>query len=102
MRRVARYDGLLPNKLSDDGTLATITPADIREMKAFVEERRTEDTPFDIVMEGETPGGDTVQARETLTPVAEAGVTWWLEMMWSQDDPENVRARLDQGPPRIE
>ena len=102
MRRVARYDGLLPTKIGDDGVLATVTPADIREMKAFVEERRTENTPFDIVMEGETSGGDTARAREALLPLAEAGVTWWLETMWSQDEPENVRARLEQGPPRIE
>ncbi len=102
MRRVLRYDGLLPNKLNDDGTLANITPADIREMKAYIEERRVETTPFDIVMEGETSGGDTAQARETLLPLAEAGVTWWLDTMWSSpNEPDDVRARLDQGPPRI-
>lgn len=102
MRRVARYDGLLPAKIGADGALAAVTPDDIRDMKAFVEDRRAENTPFDIVMEGETSGEDSAQARETLLPLAEAGVTWWLETMWSQDDPKEVRARLEQGPPRIE
>lgn len=102
MRRVARYDGLLPAKIGADGALAAVTPDDIRDMKAFVEDRRAEKTPFDIVMEGETSGEDSAQARETLLPLAEAGVTWWLETMWSQDEPKEIRARLEQGPPRIE
>lgn len=102
MRRVLRYDGLLPNKLNDDGSPVDVTPADIREMKAYVEVHRTETTPFDIVMEGETPGGDPARARETLLPLAEAGVTWWLETMWSRDEPEDVCAHLEQGPPRID
>ena len=30
MRRVLRYDGLLPMKMNDDGSFAQMTPADIR------------------------------------------------------------------------
>ncbi len=102
MQRVLRYDGLLPAKMGDGG-ISTVTPADIREMKAFIEARRTGTTPFDIVMEGQTPGGDRVRAGETVQPLAEAGVTWWLETMWSPpNEPEDARARIRQGPPRIE
>ncbi len=49
MRRVLHWDGLLPNKLNEDGTLAEITPDDIREMKSFIDEQRTATTPFDIL-----------------------------------------------------
>ncbi len=103
MRRVLRYDGLLPLKKDDDGAFTGATPVDIREMKAYVEERRMETTPFDIVMEGETPGEDPARAGEIVRPLAEAGATWWLETMWSPpNEPEDVYARLRQGPPSVE
>lgn len=55
MRRAVRYDGLLPSKVPASGAPEPITPADVREIKKFVEEQRADDTPFDIVLEGETP-----------------------------------------------
>jgi alkanesulfonate monooxygenase SsuD/methylene tetrahydromethanopterin reductase-like flavin-dependent oxidoreductase (luciferase family) len=103
MRRVLRYDGLLPTMQNADGTFAEPTPDDIREMRAFVEERRAEPTPFDIVVEGETPGGDPARAGEIVQPLAEAGATWWLETKWlPPNEPADVRVRLRRGPPRVE
>lgn len=100
MRRVTRYEGLLPLKKNDNGNFTGLTPADVREAKAYVEEQRAETTPFDIVMEGETPGDDPERAAAVVQPLAESGVTWWLETMWSPpNEPEDVRARLRQGPP---
>ena len=103
MRRVLRYDGLLPEVMEKKGgrlKRRTTTPDDIREMHAFVDERRTLTTPFDIVMEGETPGDDLEKAASIVQPWAEAGATWWIEAKWgAQDDP--VRARIQQGPPRF-
>ncbi len=63
MQRVLRYDGLLPHKMNDKGEIINFTPDDIREMKAFVDEHRTLETPFDIVVEGTTPGGAPRLAR---------------------------------------
>lgn len=104
MRRVLRYDGLLPSKAGATGPADNIiTPADIRAMKAYVEERRTLTTPFDIVQEGETPGDDPRKARDIVAPYAEAGITWWTESMWSSGaDLGKVHARIKQGPPRID
>src|ERR687884_2007086 len=39
-------------------------------------------TPFDTVMEGETPGDDWEQAIATVRPLAEAGLTWYLKTMY--------------------
>lgn len=103
MRRVLKYDGLLPNVLRKDGASGDITPEEIRAMAAYVREHREASTPFDIVMEGETPGDDLAQAAEQVRPYAEAGATWWNESMWSAGgEPERVRARIRQGPPRME
>ena len=105
MRRVLRYDGLLPYKVAPDGTRAKeeMTPDDIREMKRFIAERRTATTPFDIVWEGETPGGTPDEAAAIVRPWAEAGATWWMESRWNFETPlAEVRTRIEQGPPRAQ
>jgi hypothetical protein len=71
-------------------------------MKAFIEERRTATTPFDIVCEGETPGDKPEAAAQIVRLWAEAGATWWMESRWDFATPlEAVRERIEQGPPRI-
>jgi Luciferase-like monooxygenase len=102
MRRVLNWDGLLPNKLNEDGTFAEITPDDIRAMKAYIDEQRTATTPFDIVWEGRTPGNDRDRAAAIVRPWADAGATWWMEAMWeAPNHPDDVRNRINQGPPLI-
>jgi alkanesulfonate monooxygenase SsuD/methylene tetrahydromethanopterin reductase-like flavin-dependent oxidoreductase (luciferase family) len=102
MQRVLRYDGLMPNKLSPDGTVGDIIPEDIRAMKAYIDEQRTLTTPFDIIFEGETPGDQPAQAAAQIRPYVEAGITWWMEARWGTSAPSVVRTRIQQGPPRIE
>lgn len=108
MARALRYDGLVPQKTTPDGAPAEVTPDDLRAMKAYIAARRPETippqtTPFDLVMEGRTPGDDRARAAAIVHPYAEAGATWWLEAMWTDPNgPDEVLARLRQGPPRIE
>ncbi len=108
MRRVLRCDGIIPTKMAGDGSFAhtEITPADIQAIKAFVQEQRALSTPFDIIWEGDTPGDNPKQACEIVRPWAEAGVTWWLESVWHTPETEGglegMRARVRQGPPRLE
>ncbi len=101
MDRALQWDGLLPNKLNTDGTHAQVTPDDVRAMRAYIQEKRTQSTPFDIIVEGETPGDDPAQAESIVRPFAEAGATWWIETRWTTADSEVVRARIAQGPPRL-
>jgi alkanesulfonate monooxygenase SsuD/methylene tetrahydromethanopterin reductase-like flavin-dependent oxidoreductase (luciferase family) len=103
MRRAARYDGLLCAKVGADGTPGDVTPDDIRAMSEYVAENRAEGAPYDVVYEGRTPGDDPAKAAEAVRPWAEAGVTWWMEEMWSEPNgPDDVRRRIRQGPPRID
>ena len=106
MRRVLRYDGVLPMKMNDDGSFAEMTPADIQAMKTFIDEQRSQTSPFNIVMEGETPGDDYEKATAIVGPLAQAGVTWWLEAVWASPQTrgglEGMRTRIKQGPPRID
>jgi alkanesulfonate monooxygenase SsuD/methylene tetrahydromethanopterin reductase-like flavin-dependent oxidoreductase (luciferase family) len=106
MRRVLRCDGIIPAKMNTDGSFAEMTPDDVRAIKAFVAEQRAQETPFDIIWEEETPGDDRERAAAIVRPWAEAGVTWWLEAVWKTPETEGgvegMRARVRQGPPRIE
>ncbi|MFW9992467.1 MAG: LLM class flavin-dependent oxidoreductase [Candidatus Odinarchaeota archaeon] len=102
MRRPLKYDGLLPAKMNEDGSFADVTPADIRVIKSFIDENRSQSPPFDIVVEGTTPGDDPEKTADTVRPFASAGATWWIEAMWTPRDLDAVRVRAEQGPPRLE
>jgi hypothetical protein len=106
MRRVLAWDGVIPARRGDDGSFfAKMTPADLQAMQTFLTQQRTRRTPFDMVVEGETPGDDLEQTRSVVRPLAEAGVTWWLEAVYGtpeeQGGVEGMRTRIRQGPPRL-
>jgi hypothetical protein len=74
-------------------------------MRVYIAANRMLATPFDIVMEEETPGDDPARAAQIVGPLAEAGVTWWLEAVWKTPETlggvEGMRTRIQQGPPRV-
>lgn len=104
MARALRYDGLLPTVLDANGHAKQASPEDVRAMRAYVAEHRSDPTPFEIVVEGVTPGDDAGAARAAVEPWAAVGATWWIEAMWAAseqpDSADAVRQRLRQGPPR--
>ena len=101
MQRALRYDGWLPNVMGADGKvrMSAATPDEVHEMSAYVKAQRTETSPFDMVLEGETPGDDPAAAAAIVRPYAEAGATWWIEAMWTAPDEAQVLRRIRQGPP---
>lgn len=100
MRRVLKYQGILPNKFNPDGTIGELTPEDVHAIKSFVTENRDPQTPFEIIAEGHTPGDDPGKAAEKVLPWQDAGATWWIEALWENRDPDHIWQRLKQGPPR--
>lgn len=101
MRRILKADGLLPLKMTPDGQFEQVTPDDIRQMKAYIDANRTLETPFDIVVEGQTAGLGADQQREKLAPWVDAGATWWIEGMW-QMSPDELKKRIQEGPPQVD
>jgi len=99
MRRVVKYDGLLPARLNEKGTFEKVTPVDLRAMAAWIEARRQPSTPFDIVVEGETHGDEREKNAALMQEWTEAGATWWIEAMWTSPDLDRVLKRIQQGPP---
>jgi hypothetical protein len=105
MKRVLRYDGLLPNVMDEDGQHREMVPDDVRKMKKYVDGNRTLETPFEIIVEGETPGDDLSRSAAIISSWADAGATWWIESRWlvPRDD-EGLRVvleRIKQGPPQV-
>ncbi len=56
--------------------------------------------PFEVVVDGVTPGDDPAAAASITRAHAEAGVTWWIEADWDRPDLGALRARIAAGPPR--
>jgi hypothetical protein len=105
MARVLRYDGLLPNVLDAQKQHQLLTPEAVADMAAFIRNEKPNE-PFDIVVEGETPGDKPEEAAEKVRPFAQSGATWWLETRWQMLSPgegqQQVAERVRQGPPVFE
>lgn len=101
MARALQWDGVLPAKINPDRTFALLTPDDVRQMAAYIAAHRPTAAPFDIVLEGETPGEDAAAAANTVAPLQKTGVTWWLESRWQAATLDEVLTRIQQGPPPL-
>ncbi|MDQ3856392.1 MAG: TIGR03619 family F420-dependent LLM class oxidoreductase [Chloroflexota bacterium] len=104
--RAARWDGVCTIKVggpdSAHQAVELISPDDLRSMTDFVQEHRQDDSPFDVVLGGWTPGDSTRRAAEFVAPYAEAGLTWWIETVgpW-RGSRAQLWKRIGQGPPRL-
>jgi len=101
MGRALRYDGLLPNMLGPDGKVSMnpITFEQVATLRDFIQQRRPDGRPYDIVVEGTTSGEDQAGNAALMQRWQAAGATWWIEAMWEAPAPEKVLERIQQGPP---
>jgi hypothetical protein len=98
LQRAARFDGLYIASQKATGEL--LTPRDLHEALAYVKTQRTAPSHFDVAFAGETPA-DADQGATIVQPHASAGVTWWLEGIWTErGSVAQMRERIRQGPPR--
>jgi hypothetical protein len=100
VERAFKWDGMLVAVRDEANNTKDATPEHLRAILAAARERRG-DAPFDLVMEGDTPGDDPARTAAELRPLAEAGLTWWMVTMWSVPQTyDDVLRRIRQGPPR--
>ncbi len=104
---MARWDGMFPlfNVYGPEQEPV------FAEAVAFVLAERTRlglEGPFDVIKMGMTPGDDAIEAAARVSTAAEAGATWWLELLMAEvyglspTDPQAyavLRDRVMQGPP---
>jgi len=100
MQRVLKCDGVLLEKRNAAGQEADVTPADVREVRAFVQAQRTLTSPFDIVVQGKSSQLEPTQQQEALREWQAAGATWWIENLIDLSEPEAI-ARLEAGAPQL-
>lgn len=98
IRRAARGDAAVMYKVTEDYTFSEMTPDNIRALRAAIEPLRNADSPYGIATGGWTAGFGDEERRAKLEPLEEAGVTWWME--FPPTDPDKMRARILEGPPR--
>jgi alkanesulfonate monooxygenase SsuD/methylene tetrahydromethanopterin reductase-like flavin-dependent oxidoreductase (luciferase family) len=98
VERAFRYDGIMPAVGPPPNN--SPSPDDVRAIAAAARERKGVDAPFDIILEGSTPGNDPAAARATVEPLAAAGATWWIESPWDAPSVASLRQRIAAGPPR--
>jgi alkanesulfonate monooxygenase SsuD/methylene tetrahydromethanopterin reductase-like flavin-dependent oxidoreductase (luciferase family) len=98
--RAARWDGVVP--MRNEGPWQV---SDTAGVATRMRELRTEQTPFDVVVPGES-GADDDRRDAVHAEHAEAGATWWIEAIhpWRTDLPDRLpwvaaaRHRIDAGP----
>jgi len=83
--------------------MRTATLDEVEEMAALIRERKGCE-PYELIIEGGSPGDDRIKAAEHVAPWADAGATWWVESQWdgfgTDEGLAQLRARVDAGPPR--
>ena len=94
--RAAQWDGIYLMTYNQV-TQAYLTPAEIREIAAYLHRYRTELTPLDIAVNGEAPA-DAQQAASLIQQYEAAGATWWIEL--DHGSVAEYRERIRRGPPR--
>jgi hypothetical protein len=100
MQRVLKCDGILPMIIDQNKKFVDLMPEHVRQIKAFVDENRQLDSHFDIIVESTSPGDDHQAALTKVQPWMDAGATWWIESMWTENEPQKWRQRIRQGPPK--
>lgn len=101
--RAVRWDGLLPQPGTPEGTRGELTPDRLREVVTDARTaREAAGLPwqgYDVVVEGVSGAGPDGAAQ--VEAWADAGATWWVESDWEGGDAlERHRARIIAGPPR--
>jgi alkanesulfonate monooxygenase SsuD/methylene tetrahydromethanopterin reductase-like flavin-dependent oxidoreductase (luciferase family) len=103
MRRAARWHGAFPapQVVPTQKCFAAIplAPADVRTVRRYIEEHRSTDEPFDLVISHPLPLDDPPAAAAEVESYEQVGVTWivrdWLP--W-ETGPDEVRAQIRSGP----
>ena len=99
-RRAARWDGVVPIHRSRN-IKQHLTLEEVQEIKRFIEQYRTDDAPFDYCISGVLRAKVLSEDRAIVAPYEEAGVTWWIEFVYSSTGSvKRNTERIRFGPPR--
>lgn len=101
-QRAAKWDGIFPMYRHD----GYFSPDEIRDMVAYINEYRTSEDPFDVVIVTRThkPGETDPTVFDAylteLDDLEKAGMTWSLQSLDMKAGIDEVKAVIEQGPPK--
>jgi Luciferase-like monooxygenase len=96
--RASRWDGVLPLRLPEN----LLQPTDMVEIVEFIHRHRSSRASFDFVNIGWTTGVNKKRDSEKVQKYVDAGMTWWLESLYTvRDSPGGMRSRIMHGPPKL-
>jgi alkanesulfonate monooxygenase SsuD/methylene tetrahydromethanopterin reductase-like flavin-dependent oxidoreductase (luciferase family) len=104
--RAARWDGLIPSVVDDDGDRQVRSPDELADIVRRVRAGRDyEVIDYDVVIEADSSGEFIQLDPPTPAAWAAAGATWWMESWWSlphdADGLAEVKRRVSAGPPSL-
>jgi len=108
LERAARWDGLLPSVLGDNGHRQFTGPAELAEVVAEVKAlRAAAGLPadgYDVIIEGDSTGEFIQLDPPDPRAWEDGGATWWIESWWTIERGAGglaeLRRRIEAGPPR--
>jgi alkanesulfonate monooxygenase SsuD/methylene tetrahydromethanopterin reductase-like flavin-dependent oxidoreductase (luciferase family) len=92
-RRAAQWDGVFPI-----GRDRNLLPEDIAGIRAFIDQHRELEAPFDIVARGPVITFEDDEAVD-VGAFRNAGATWWIDTFRVDVPIDRVREHIAQGPP---
>lgn len=101
-RRAARWDGVAAIAVDERGDFRDVTPQDVKDIRAYIDEHRLTDEPYEVAMVGGWPA-DPVAAGDHLAEYAAAGVTWFRTgwAPWLDFSIEEWIESVLEGPPEF-
>lgn len=95
LRRAGRWDGWVVGGDNERAEMVK-TPEQIAEKVAYIQQHRSDTSPFDVALTGCSTSGENALVRE----FAAVGVTWWLESLHGfRGTFDELQARVKSGPP---
>ena len=95
MRRAARWDGWIIGTVDEHSRIGK-SPAQVAKQAAYIHDHRSTNTPFDIAVDGVTNASERILPRE----YAQAGATWWFEIIHQlRGTQAELEQRIQAGPP---
>lgn len=103
-RRAARWDGILPGRLSLERRLAwtptMIASQTYHEIISYVRQNRTAEGPYDFAIGGYSDGDGGTADKVLVSSYRDIGLTWWFENLHEfRGSLDQTRRRIKLGPP---
>jgi len=94
--RAAKLDGIFPLSTRAYGTLKS---EDYEKIRAFIFKYRKLNTPYDMVKLERMSGKDPIKFKTEIEEYEAVGITWLMQYLGAASKFDQVREKIEKGPP---